>query len=112
MKVQIKYTNLNTFPTYGTNEDKIEFVNKNNQYYIDIAVLEVNESLDENTLETVYKLTQNGYDEQYPVWTDFAEQYECNTVMFSHARSASVGDVFVMEGVSYIVSNAGFIEVK
>ena len=96
------------FPDYGTAEEKIAFVRANRiTGYTKVAEL----AITANRIEEAYRASQNGLDEQYPSWIDYANQYEGNrTYVPIETRSSMIGDIIRKDGKDFIVDNTGFLE--
>ncbi|MFC3860637.1 hypothetical protein ACFOPQ_07665 [Deinococcus antarcticus] len=73
--------------------------------YAHVADLAVRAGSIELALAGTFRFTQHGVDEACPDWT---QGPEVTLLHDASARSTSVGDVLVIEGVAYGVLDAGF----
>ena len=111
MKTIIYHCDMSEFPSYGSKEEKIKFA-LNQDNYEKVASLWLNSRTLQDAKDDAYKITQHGYDEEYPDWVTLAKSYEDNIVYKDQVRSTSIGDIIEINDSKYLVDTVGFIYLR
>jgi len=99
-----------SFPDYESNDKIADYVKTNWDDYRIVADIDFDTNTVERTLDVAYTWTQNECSEKG--WVLEAEGFEGNKVYVEGERSTSVGDVFEINGINYVIMPFGFLEIK
>ena len=87
-----------------SSEEVVNLATEHLSDYDEIAVLDLYDDRVDHILNSTYRITQNDGSN----WICVADSFESNIVYKDNARSSSVGDIFMVDGVNYVVVSHGF----
>jgi len=110
MRVKVKINQRRRdFPEYEDNNTIAEYVKTNWDDYVVVADIDFDTNTIKRTLDVAYTWTQNECSTKG--WVQEAESFEGNEVYIEGERSTSVGDIFEINGVNYVIMPFGFLEI-